>query len=463
MNYSFKKSLKLFFIVLIFFEFVFLVVFFFFPSFFDFLFVDDFVCSDCNVVLILIDTLRADHLGVYGYERNTSPFIDSLARKGVIFNNVYSQESYTFASVPSIFTSLYTIDHGVLYNPEFEADILDESFKTIAEVLKENEYATAAIIFSPNVKSEFNFNQGFDLFDDNEGFVGETDFEKFETASKINLKALDWLSKRNKEKPFFLYLHYKDVHAPYFSPEPYNKLFVEGDCANFSRYVFDNRNCIISKYDGAIYYTDYQLKLLFNEINKLNEKTIYIITSDHGEEFYDHNDWKHGKTLYEEVINIPLIISFSYKHAYISVNKYVESIDIAPTILYLLNISIPEDFRGINLFNLINNKKEKDFVFSGGRWNRGTIIKDNLKYYRYRSEDENESDEDYSNNFFEELYNISNDPYERKNIILENPVIANKLRNNINRIFAESMQKEAEHTTISKKTLEQLKLLGYID
>ncbi|MAG38527.1 hypothetical protein CMO90_00385, partial [Candidatus Woesearchaeota archaeon] len=107
--------------------------------------------------------------------------------------------------------------------------------------------------------------------------------------------------------------------------------------------------------------------------------------------------------------------------------------------------------------------KEKDFVFSGGRWNRGTIIKDNLKYYRYRSEDENESDEDYSNNFFEELYNISNDPYERKNIILENPVIANKLRNNINRIFAESMQKEAEHTTISKKTLEQLKLLGYID
>lgn len=139
-----------------------------------------------NVVWITVDALRADHLGCYGYEKNTSPFINRFAAEGVLFKNAFSQESYTQASVPSFFTSTYPPVHQVLYDKP-TIDILDSSFITIAEVLKENGYDTAAFVFNPHLKAVFNFGQGFDVYDDNkEGFNESLPrYAAFETAGKM--------------------------------------------------------------------------------------------------------------------------------------------------------------------------------------------------------------------------------------------------------------------------------------
>ena len=260
-----------------------------------------------NVVFIVIDALRPDHLSFNDYFRKTSPFIDSIVKKGIYFKRAYSQESYTQASMPSIFTSQYPIDHRVLYNKP-EIDILDDDFITLAEVLKDNGYSTGAVVFNLYLRDKYNFDQGFDMYGNyykkkKKRLSGKERVEAYETASKIHEKSLKWLANNDKSKPFFLYLHYMDVHEPYLPPSPYNRMFIGTTLSN------------VSKYDALIAYIDYKLSLLFKEINKLSHETIYIISADHGEEFGEHGHTSHGYSLYEESIRIPLII---YSTIYLS-------------------------------------------------------------------------------------------------------------------------------------------------
>lgn len=255
-----------------------------------------------NVLFITIDALRPDHLGCYGYGRDTSPMIDRLAREGVVFTQAISQASYTTASIPSIFTSLYPMVHKVVS----ERIILADEFLTLAEVLKANDFLTAAFMPSSILKAQFVFGQGFEFYDNTWPDLDPKQYPRwkvFDTASYIGKKVITFMEKK-KAEPFFLYLHYYDVHSPYAPPPPYESLFYNPkDLNKFSQEQYtrippgirvkndhQDLNFYLALYDGGIRYMDEQIKILLEKLDEMGllEQTMIIITADHGEEFLDH-------------------------------------------------------------------------------------------------------------------------------------------------------------------------------
>jgi len=455
-----------------------------------------------NIVFILIDALRANHLGYYGYKRNTSPFIDSFAKKSALFSRAYSQESYTLASMPSFFTSTYPTIHNVLYTKNGtgtgKLDRLAEDFITLPEILKKQGYFTAGFVFNPSLNAAMGLGQGFDIYDDNkEGFdYSLPPYQTFETAKRIHHKVMRLLTS-HKKRPVFLYLHYRDVHFPYLPPPPYNTLYTniipqeiqaeaekKWNCrANYkdtlSRYGLDY---IISQYDGEIRYVDDQLKRLFEELKKYNisvDNSIFIITADHGEEFSNdkhpgYNEGRdHGGTLYEELIHIPLIISIPHLNPKV-ITSYVDSIDILPTLLDILDINWCKysQFQGRSILPLLEGKDmpPKD-IYSGGNHKRGVVISGDWKFHIYDLGSKgidmtktrryaHSPDVNYEYNFQEELYNIKDDPLEQNSLIEVYPEIANQLRAKyLDWISKTGISKKAE---LDEKTKEKLRSLGYL-
>ena len=304
-------------------------------------------CPDCNVILISVDALRADRLGCYGYERNTSPNIDKIANEGILFENHISQAPWTVPSHSSMFTSLYPYPYG-LKNPI----MLDESFTTLAEVLKENNYTTVAFTEGNFMSAEFGFNQGFDIFNESGGGL-----------VKVNGMISEWLN-RSSRRPFFLFIHTYDTHCLSMDkpPEPYRSMYDkdfeenitycghEQDLTTKSERELFHQNAV---YDGAVNYVDKLLGDLFEEFKEHNiyDKSIIIITSDHGDEIGDHGLFDHGHSLYNELIHVPLIIK--YTNSKEACNRRFESIsravDIMPTILDFLNISFKDKMEGRSL------------------------------------------------------------------------------------------------------------------
>ena len=257
-------------------------------------------CPNCNVILISIDALRADHLGAYGYSINISPNIDQFANDGVLFLNAISQSSWTPPSHMSIMTSLYPSKHKIMFS---DSRKLDDTKITLAEILNNNGYITGAFVSSYHLSDSLGFTKGFYLYD-NGGFTRD--------ASENILKSIDWIS-INRNRKFFLFLHLGNVH--------------EADALQ-------------PKYDISINYTDYRLGELFKKLKEfdIDNKTLIIITSDHGEEILDHGETGHVTTLYDELIRVPLIVRGPNIPNKIILSQ-VESIDIMPTILDFLDIN----------------------------------------------------------------------------------------------------------------------------
>ncbi len=429
----------------------------------------EYVCSKCNVVLIVVDALRFDHVGFSGYERNTTPFIDSLSESSLNYLNAYSQESYTAASIASVFTSKYPPQHGVIWGKE--EVILSDDFTTLAEVFNNRGYATAAFVFNPSLSSEKNFDQGFDIYDDNEeGFVGRTKTEQFETASKLEKKSLSWL-RNNTGKPFFLYLHYRDVHDPYLPPRPFDTYFLSQNLSaqdgvnDFFRHQnITKQEREVLLYDQEIAYNDYMLRLLFDEINNLSGKTLYVIIADHGEEFWDHGGQKHGHTQYQELIHVPLLI-YSPQHNYSeAINCNVELIDVGPTVFSMIGWEIPKEYQGISQVPPACNKK---MIYSGGTAERGAIIRDDIKYYRYKSHSLKQimqlNHSLATLDVMEELYNLTRDPKERDNMILDDPEAAYELGAYLTSIESSKTEHSMKTVVLEDITKERLRALGYLN
>lgn len=446
-----------------------------------------------NIIWFLIDALRADHVGCYGYGKDTTPFIDKFAAASIIFKNAISQESYTQASAPSYFTSTYSPIHNVLYDRP-DIDILDSKFLTLAEILKNENYNTAAFVFNPHLKAKFNFGQGFALYDDNKnGFDSSLPkYEGFETARKIYEKTEQYLRK-NKKRPLFLYLHYRDVHMPYAPPPPYHKLFIPPDITPIIDIIYkekisstrQNADLLISQYDGEIRYTnDYiekTLKMMENYNINLNN-SIIIITADHGEDFFDYHPEDlgggsdHGRTLYMEQIRVPLIISLpvvGYAKTR-TIDSFVELTDIVPTILEVLNIDYKKygQFQGKSLIQLI---KGTDFdhrtIYSGGNYDRAVVIEDGYKYYTYDNNIKHmkgnkysiRPPKNYNYTFKEELYNIVTDPKETKNLINYEKDIALRLKEKLQELKESFLVKNKNKSVkLDNHTKEELMSLGYL-
>ncbi|MFB0564245.1 MAG: sulfatase [Candidatus Aminicenantaceae bacterium] len=443
-----------------------------------------------HIILIYLDALRADHLSCYGYHRNTTPNIDSLAKKGVLFKNTFSQGSSTFPSVHSALTSKYA-SHFFTKNKK---KLSDEEL-TLAEVLKKNGYYTAGFSSNPLItKTETRyslggFEQGFYMYDDSV-YQGEKWNWQWRSPEGIIENALAWLE-QNHGKKFFLLLYVMDPHCRYDSPEPYNSMYdpdytgknkyiIQGNPSFFEFYILKGTEVdlnerdifhLISLYDGEITYADAQIGRLINKLQKLNlaKKTLIVLTSDHGEEFFEHGGVKHGYTLYNEAIKVPLIMmcpSCLPKNK--KVDEIVQSLDIVPTILDIAKIKKPKVMQGESLLPLIKGKKSRwrSYAISETPFvDAKAIITKQWKYIHHFESRPLRPDICNKYKKGKELFNLEKDPEERINLYEKNPTVTKELFLLLLSLMPSSETerlKLGKDIKLDKKTLDRLKSLGYL-
>ncbi len=299
-----------------------------------------------DVLLICLDTVRADHLGCYGYERRpTTPHLDALARESVLFADASAAACWTKPSVPSFLTGTWPLEHGVYEgsaraNEGETTDLLPENAHTLAEAFAEAGYATAAFVHNAQLRRGNGFEQGFERYD-------EGNFD----AREIRWRAKDWLDERTAEQPFFLYLHFLDAHFPCPVPDEYAGMFAEGadlslfrgdewkalrEDVNDGRRTLSSaeREALVALYDGAIRYIDDELGRLFAALERdgSSQDLIICVIADHGEEFLEHGRIGHGHGLYETLLHVPWLMRIPDRKA-ARVEEPVTLVDLHPTLL----------------------------------------------------------------------------------------------------------------------------------
>ena len=306
-----------------------------------------------NVLMIVVDTLRRDHLGCYGYERDTSPHIDRFAATAVRYDRAYSQAPWTTASIGSLMTSLYPSQLGI----ESDRSVLHSDQVLLAEVLAANGYATGAAISHTFCSSEWNFSQGFELFDES-SILGHRKL----SSPGVTQVGIEYLE-QHKDEPFFLWLHYFDPHFAYNEHSEY--AFGDGGAydgpvepgmlfskLNKLRRSLDDADVaqLIGFYDSEVRYTDDHLGRVLAKLDELGltEDTLVVFTADHGEEFMDHGRLGHAKTLYSEVVHVPLIVRYPGGAPGV-VTGPVGLVDVFPTVLEVLGITTELALAGSSL------------------------------------------------------------------------------------------------------------------
>ena len=418
-----------------------------------------------NIILLTIDTLRADYVGCYGHNKNSTPNIDRLAEKGIQYNYSISQAPWTLPSISSILTSLYSSEHNTITHKS----VLNEKLLTITEKLQSLNYHTIGIISSFFTNKEKGLDQGFDIFDDSQ----EADHHKV-NSKELSLLGIEYIANRTEHKPFFLWIHYFDPHVTYIrhpefhfaddykgeiSKKIYSKNLVE-IIENKEKYSEKDIDYIKNVYDEEIAFNDFCIGLLIDylEENELYDNTVIILTSDHGEYFLERGKILHGKDVYYELINVPLIISggIDMKFRGKKVDRPVETISIPKTILSIIKADSSE-FQGENLLDLQNKGIP---VFSEGNYAYGTdqrkecVIWENWKLIH------NFDDDTY------ELYNIKKDKTEQNNLINQSTDNFFAIYNNLKKMldgFPNDYKFEAIENEIDQETLEILKSLGYMN
>jgi len=438
-----------------------------------------------NILLISLDTLRADHVGCYGYPRKTSPNIDLLAEDSAVFLNTYATSPWTLPSHVSLMTGLNCINHQV-YNKEQK---MDASILTLADVLREKGYFNGAITGGGFVKGSFGFNKGFDSYR-----VGGN-LNKPDSAHKIATASLSWIQ-RHRDRNFFLFVHTYQIHSPYVSPSPYNEYYLADDAEykSFSQSKFrfyqeerylpvtdKLRQNIVDLYDACIRYTDEVLiKLLIEKLKALGiyDNTMIILLSDHGEEFYEHKAWAHSHSVYNETIKVPLIIKFfDSGHAGTNITKFARLIDVMPTIIDELEMDYPDQYvDGETLNDLINrrNTGEEERIFMAeletdpidGMIPQKTAINQGRNKLILNEENSPQSLAYFSHPPPEvekfEIYDLDSDPSENTNLSLSDPDFTRRLLNFFEIRFIQKSEWSSTEAKNEAEIREQLRALGYI-
>jgi arylsulfatase A-like enzyme len=312
-----------------------------------------------NVLVISVDTLRRDHLGCYGYERETSPHIDALARRGVVFDNALSTSSWTLPSHASMLTGRYPSSHGL----RDDGVELAPSVPTLAADFRRHGYHTLAVVSHVYVSSAFGLDQGFDAFDDTLTEGGATN----PLAEGVVDRFLALLA-ASPVRPFFGFVHFFDPHWPYTAPEPFARRFadpaytgpIDGSVESLLPYFFASRAMpdrhreeMVARYDGEIAYLDHQLGRLMDGLRERGDldRTLVVLVADHGEEFKEHGQLGHGRTLYGEQLRVPFVMA---GHPALRPGSrrddLVSLIDLAPTLLDLVGAELPAGVDGRSLF-----------------------------------------------------------------------------------------------------------------
>ena len=346
--------------------------------------------KDHNLVLVSFDALQASHVGCYGYPRKVTPFFDRLAKKGFIYTDTMSVASWTVPASMTWFTGVYPSEHRMtnkyaVYNEQEQklANLkeLSPDLMTLADIMKGNGYATGGFAGNAGVSGGFGYEQGFDIYYYPKG--------KFGSIEQSIPRAIRWLQ-ANKQKKFFLFLHGYDVHGQRTPDAGFDYRFVDKNYdmrytgseleqellreeglekgqltlrdadVQFWRAIYDEKIQRMDKQFG-------QFLAAFDKLG-LTDKTLFVLTSDHGTEFYEHRRFDHGFTLYKELIHVPLVIKLPGQTAGKSISDRVSSIDVMPTILDLLDVQVPakakQQLRGTSLSPTMRGERARRTVFS---------------------------------------------------------------------------------------------------
>ena len=376
------------------------------------------------IILVTVDTLRADHLSCYGYPKNTSPNIDAFAQEALLFENCFSHAPVTSSSCASILSGFLPHETKVFGNLPLPTEV-----ETLPEILQRYDYKTAAVVSNYNLRHKAGWAEGFMVYDDtmNEREMVRRMPER--TAEHTTKRAIELLKQLHKD-PLFMWIHYQDPHGPYTPPENFSALFQDqnqrprnlelnrtesgrGGIPTYQR-LGSNRDFYyyLARYDGEIRYLDEQFKQLIETLKELElyDDALIIFTADHGEGLGEHQYYfAHGEYLYNSLIHVPLIIKFG-KEKTGRQTDYVQHIDIVPTIVNMLRLPVDSPFRGVDLRS--DNLKGRKIVgeMQSPRLKDGTRISlglDGLKLIYTPA----------SKHY--ELFNLKEDPHETNNLIDE--------------------------------------------
>ncbi len=396
-----------------------------------------------NVILLTLDTLRADFVGAYKKGKADTPNMDRIAAEGVLFENCIAQTPLTLPSHTSILSGTYPLYHQVRDNGGF---LVPESLEFVSEVLQKQGFTTAAFIASYVLHSKWGFNQGFNKYSD------DFDLTKYKKISLGNVQkradevlgdARKWLGE-NKHKKFFTWIHLYDPHTPYDPPSPFKEKFSN------------------QPYRGEVEYLDYELGLFFDWLKKedIYDNSLIIMMADHGESLGEHDEDSHGFFIYKPTVWIPLIIHAPFKFPRQKINNIVESIDVAPTILEALGIPAPGSFQGQSLMNLMFGDKEarKDVAYTETYYPRMHYGWSELKALYFNKNWK------YILAPKQELYDLREDADEKENLALKESVQARKARTRLQEFITDKSQnarKVGEALKLDKEDLQKLAALGY--
>ena len=440
-----------------------------------------------RIVLVTLDTLRADHLGAYGYPRDTSPFFDELAAGGVLFERAYAATSVTSPSHASIFTSLYPIQHGVRRNGEK----LHEKFVTLAELLRQRGFATAGFVSTDTHFEKTKLDRGFTAFDEPRLPPGQV----YRSATGTVNAALRWLEDDAGEGPFFLFVHLFDAHLPRRAPAEHRAAVAPGspeEKRDLVRYLVDVQRVdlgafhkgsagvvkVHTDYGAEIHYADAELRRLYDRMTELGlaAGTLWVVTADHGEGLGNHGYRHHGRHIYDEQVRVPLLFYAGQPPlASRRVSDVVEQVDIMPTLAAFAGIDASAlaslgPLQGRSLLPLLEGRagidpraafvqrrsytnSDRAFTLAAADFELGSKygwIGPRWKYiHRTIGADE--------------LYDLAGDPYETRNLVQSHAGEAERLKAALlERVRTLRSGGEPTAEPVDRETLEKLKALGYV-
>jgi len=414
-----------------------------------------------NVVLIVVDTLRADHLGVYGYQRDTSPNLDALARESFLYRNATSTAPWTSPAVGSILTGRYPPQIGITRRPI----VLDQAIRRLPEVLQARGYETAGIVSHLYVGQKYNYQQGFAFWDESQA-KGHTHVSSHEVTNR----AIEFL-RRVGERRFFLFLHYFDPHLDYMQHEKYDySAGYSGPVRSGNDNTHELRKMAWSgrlkrrdiRYLHALYaseisYTDEHIGRFLDELKRrgLYDDALIIVTSDHGESLLDRPDRWIGHTVgvYGEYLNVPLILKLPGQREHRTIEEWVSIIDIPSTILSLTGPAKP---RGMTLEGKsLTRPRSGRALFAQ---TRRTFSKDSVVLNGWKLIHSVKAQE-------QELFDLTDDPGERRDRLAAEPQVAaalsGLLREWRERMDAATAKVRAEEPAYTPEEIDMLRALGY--
>ena len=400
-----------------------------------------------NVVVITVDTLRADHVGAYGFEEALTPTIDSLARSGVLFTRASATVPLTLPSHTSLFSGMYPLRHGVRDNSNFA---VPEDLTMMAEIFREGGYQTAAFVGAFVVDSTWGLDQGFETYFDDFNvprervvFLGYVQ----RTAEEVVEAAIDWLDEQ-QEAPFFLWVHLYDPHDPYDPPEPYR-----------SRYPG-------KPYIGEIAYTDSQIRRLVGRLRQGGrmDNTFVVLAADHGESLEEHGEPTHGLFVYEEATHVPLIFSVPYEQLHgLRRRRPVSLVDVLPTVLEMTGLEAPAGVQGESLVSTFFDEEQtesprgpQEYLYTEsyyGLYNFGWSQLQSIHDGRYK----------LILSSSPELYDLESDPEESVNLVGERNMLFAQMNTAAEELIAQwSEGAEEQRVELDEEARQRLASLGYL-